>query len=163
VARDVAGLERDATAAIVIRNVVLAYWDTRLASEELEILNTLTESARQQLLAVEAAISVEKQPPSASAEVKVAAALRQDAALSAEQALRSQSADLARLLGVEVEPRAAPWTVTDRPDVVPADVSFEAALATAMDRNPQLAAVRARGRTAALDVDVRRNGMLPAR
>jgi outer membrane protein len=160
VARDVASLERDAAAATVVRDVVLAYWETRMASDELEILGTLTESARQQLTAVQAAIAADKAPVSAAAEVKVAVALRQDAAFSAEQALRAQSAELGRLLGVE-EPRAAGWEPTDRAEVVPGRVSFEGALTSALDHSPRLAAVRARGRSAAIDVDVRENGLLP--
>jgi len=161
VARSVAGLERDATAATVVRDVVVAYWDTLEASEERGILDALAESARQQLEAVQAAISVEKQPPSASAEVKVAVALRQDAAIAAEQTLRAQSAELSRLLGVDADPGVAPWNMTDTADVVPTGASFDAALASAMDHNPHLAAIRERGRSAAIDVDVRRNGTLP--
>jgi outer membrane protein TolC len=161
VARDAAGFERDATAAAIVRDVVLTYWETRLASDELQILGELTESARQQLLAVQAAISAEKAPVSAAAEVKVAVALRQDAALSAEQALRAQSAELARLLGVAADSRATEWDLTDRMDAAPARVSFDAALASALANSPRLAAARARGRAAAIDVDVGENGLLP--
>jgi outer membrane protein TolC len=160
--RDAASLERDAAAAALVHDVVLAYWETRIASDELAIYGELTESARQQLAAVQAAIAAEKAPPSAAAEVKVAVALRQDAAFSAEQGLRAQSAELARLMGVEVEPRDARWETTDRPDVVPSGhVSFEAALASALDHNPRIAAVRALGRASAIDVTVRENGLLP--
>jgi outer membrane protein TolC len=160
-ARDIAGLERDATAALLVRNVVAAYWDTALAAEEVAIRRTLSESARQQLLAVQAAIGVEKQAPSASAEVRVAVALREDDAIAADEALRAQSVSLTRLLGLEVDPRAALWTATDRPEAVPVDVSVTDALAAAMEHNPQLAAVRARGRAAAIEVEVGWNGMLP--
>jgi outer membrane protein len=162
IVRDAAGLERDAAAAALVREVVLAYWETRMASDELAILDELTESARQQLGAVQAAISAEKAPSSAAAEVKVAVALRQDAAYSAEQALLAQSAELARLLEIEVDPQGAGWETTDRPDVVAGrHVSFDAALAAALDHNPRIAAVRALGRASAIDVDVRENGLLP--
>jgi outer membrane protein TolC len=163
VARDVASLERDATAATVVRDVVLAYWETRLAADELAIVDELTESARQQLAAVQAAISAEKAPPSAAAEVKVAVALRQDAAFSAEQTLRAQSAELARLLGVEVDGQAATWETTDRPAVGPGSghVSLEVALAAALERSPRIAAIRAREHASAIDVEVRENGLLP--
>jgi outer membrane protein TolC len=160
--RDAAALERDASAAAVVLDVVLAYWETRIATDELAILDELTESARQQLAAVQAAINADKQPLSAAAEVKVAVALRQDAAFSAEQALRARSAELARLMGIEVDARVAGWGMTDRPDVVPAGrVSFDIALASALEHNPRIAAVRARGRASAIDVDVRENGLLP--
>jgi outer membrane protein TolC len=162
IVRDAAGLERDAAAAALAREVVLAYWETRIASDELAIYGELTESARQQLAAVQAAISAEKAPLSAAAEVKVAVALRQDAAYSAEQVLRAQSAELARLMGVEVDPQDARWETTDGPEVVPGrHVSFEVALASALDHNPRIAAVRALGRASAIDVNVRENGLLP--
>jgi outer membrane protein TolC len=162
IARDASSLERDAAAATVVRDVVVAYWETSMASDELAVLEALTESARQQLAAVQAAISAEKAPPSAAAEVKVAVALRQDAAFSAEQALRTQSAELARLLGAEADPQAARWEMADHPDALPVGhVSFDAALASALDHNPRLAALQARGRATTIDVDVAENGLLP--
>jgi outer membrane protein TolC len=162
IVRDAAGFERDAAAAAIVRDVVLAYWETRIASDELAILNELSESARQQLAAVQAAISAEKAPLSAAAEVKVAVALRQDAAISAEQALSAQSAELARLMGVEVDAPPARWETTDRPEVVSgAQGSFEAAMVSALDHNPRIAAVRALARASAIDVDVGENGLLP--
>jgi outer membrane protein TolC len=160
-AHDLAGRERDATACAVLRDVVVAYWDTGLATEELQIRRTLTESARQQLLAVQAAIGVAKQAPSASAEVRVAIALREDDAIAAEEALRVQSVSLTRLLGWEVDPHAALLTAADRPEGGEVGVAVDAALAAAMEHNAQLAAVRAQGRAAAIEVDVGENGMLP--
>lgn len=155
VARDVAGLERAATAANVVRDVVVAYWQTHLASEELAIHRALSESARQQLLAVEASIDAGKLPRSASAEVKVALALRQDDALAAEALLTGQSLELARLVGLE-----APFlATTDRPDFTPQPVA--AALETALASNPQLLALRAKERAAGIEVDVSRSEMLP--
>jgi outer membrane protein TolC len=143
--------------------VVVAYWETRIASDDLAIFDELTESARQQLAAVQAAISAEKAPVSAAAEVKVAVALRQDAAYSAEQALQAQSAELGRLLGAGADPDAqrARWDTTDHPDLPGGHVSFEVALASALDHNPQIAAVRALGRASAIDVTVGKNGLLP--
>jgi outer membrane protein TolC len=161
ITRDAAGLERDATAAEVVHDVVLAYWEMRIASDELAILDELTESARQQLAAVQAAIAAEKAPVSAAAEVKVAVALRQDAAYSAAQALQGQSAELGRLLGVDSDPPGARWETTDHPDLPGGRVSFELALASALDHNPKIAAVRALGRASAIDVTVGKNGLLP--
>ena len=161
VARDASGLTRDATAASIIRDVVVAYWNAFAAREELDIHRALAESARQQLLAVQAAISVEKAPRSASAEVQVAMALREDDAIAAEEAQREQSIELSRLLGLELDERAAELQLTDRADPVPSGTSFDAALAVAMQNNPELAAVRARGRGAEIEVDVAENGTLP--
>jgi outer membrane protein TolC len=160
VSRSVANLERDAAAESLVHKVVSAYWEMRYAAEELDVLEALTESAREQLKAVRAAISVEKQPPSASAEVEVAVAFRQDSALAAQQAWRAQSAELSRLLGIDLDPQA-PWTASDEPSADVSGASFDVALAAAMDHNPELAAVRAKGRAAAIEVEVDENGTLP--
>jgi outer membrane protein len=161
-ARDVAGLTRDATAAVIVRDVVVSYWEARLAAEEVEIRRALTESARQQLAAVQAAIDVQKQPPSATAEVKVAVAFREDEAIAAEETMRAQSIELARLLGLDLDARAASLQMTDKPGAIAEGVSFDAALSAAMQNNPALAAVRAKGRAATIEIDVAENGTLPA-
>jgi outer membrane protein TolC len=161
VTQSVATLERDAAAARLVRDVVTAYWETRVTAEERDVLEALTESAREQLLAVQAAISVGKQPPSASAEVNVAIAFRQDAAIAAQQAWRAQSADLSRLLGVDVDGETTPWSPVDEPNPDSPSASFDAVLAAAMDHNPGLAAARAKRHAAAIDVEVGENGTLP--
>src|SRR5262249_35033246 len=76
-----------------------AYWALYYASHELAIRRAAAESAREQLRRVRAQIDVGKQPKSASAEVEVAIALRDDAALLAEQAAVERSVELERLMG----------------------------------------------------------------
>jgi outer membrane protein TolC len=162
-ARDIAGLQREAVAAGLVRDVVVACWNALLASEEAEIRRALTESARQQLQAVQAGIGVGKQPPSAAAEVVVAVALRQDDAIAGEDAARAASVDLAKLLGAEVDEPAAETKIVEPLDPAIDDRrwSFESAATAAMERNPELALARARGQAATIDVEVGENGLLP--
>ncbi len=160
-ARDAAVLAREAVAAAVVRDVVVAYWDLVMAKEELSIRRALTESTQQQLYAVQANIAVQKLPPSASAEVLVAMAGRQDDAIAAEEALRGQSIELARLVG-SLGPADAPaLDPVDSPDASPAVPPEEDALAAAVASSPQLSAIRAQSRASAIDVEVTRNGLLP--
>jgi outer membrane protein TolC len=78
---DIASAQRDAAAAGLVRDVVSVYWDLAYATQELEIRRGAAASAREQLRRVEANVQVGKQPRSASAEVDVAIALRDEAVL----------------------------------------------------------------------------------
>jgi outer membrane protein TolC len=164
VERDVASAQRAATAAALIRDVVSAYWDAAYAAEELTIRRAAAASARDQLGRVQANIGVGKQPPSASAEVEVAIALRDEAALLAEQALSDRQLELGRLCAVGLElgagaPRLSP---ADAPLPAPRRTFDEGAtIQAALEGNPQLQAVRGQGRAAAIDVEVTENGLLP--
>jgi outer membrane protein len=159
--RDQATLLRAATAAVLVRDVVSAYWELAYAREELGIRRALAAAARGQLEIVKANIEVGKQPPSASAEVLVSIAQRDEDALVSEQAARERSLDLERLVGLGVDARAPRLAAAERmtpPETLPpvADVLDEA-----RKHNPQLWAANATARAAAVDVEVTENGMLP--
>jgi len=159
--RDQASLTRAATAAVLVRDVVSAYWELAYAREELDIRKALAASAREQLEIVKANIEVGKQPPSASAEVLVSIAVRDEDALIANEVAQERSLDVERLVGASVEARAPRLAAAEKatpPEVVPpvSDV-----LVTAVEHNPQLLAANAGTRAAAVDVEVTRNGMLP--
>lgn len=159
--RDQNTLLRAATAAVLVRDVVSAYWELAYAREELEIRRASAVSAREQLEIVKANIAVGKQPPSASAEVLVSIATRDEDALLAEQAARERSLDLERLVGLSLDARAPRLSAAERatpPEMLPpvADV-----LDDARKHNPQLLAAYATSRAAAVDVEVTENGMLP--
>jgi outer membrane protein TolC len=160
--RDQATMLRAATAAVLLRDVESAYWELAYSREEIEVRQQLAKAAREQLEVVKANIEVGKQPPSASAEVLVSIALRDEDALFAEQGARERSLDLERLVGIPLDARAprlaAAQQVSPRPEELPAvgDV-----LDDARKHNPQLLAAKATTRAAQVDVDVTQNGILP--
>ena len=159
---DLAAAQREGTAAVIIRDVEAAYWDLAYATQQLTIRRGAAASAREQLRRVQANIEVGKQPRSASAEVDVAVAFRDQSVLFAEQALSEQALELGRLCGLRVTSRnAAKLVATDEPQPPERVLDEATALQTALDQNPELLAVRARGRDAAIEVDVTRNGLLP--
>jgi len=160
-AHDLAVLSREIVASALVRDVVTSYWETLFARGDLEIRRALTESARQQLLAVQAGISVEKLPSSAAAEVEVAVAVREDNAIAAEAALRAQSFELARLVGLDLDESTPPIDVSDTPDTSLNLEAFDTTLAAAMDHNLELAAIRSKGHAAAIAVDIAKNDALP--
>jgi outer membrane protein TolC len=159
--RDVATLLREGAAANLLRDVVSAYWELAYASEELAIRRASAASAREQLRVVEANIKVGKQPPSASAEVEVSIALRDEDALFAEQQLCERALELARLCNFEISPEEPLLAAAERPEPTGSLPTLGDALADAARQNPQLAAARAQTRAATIEVDVTDNGLLP--
>ncbi len=159
--RDQATLLRAATAAVLVRDVVSAYRELAYAQEDLEIRRALAASAREQLEIVKANIAVGKQPPSASAEVLVSIALRDEDTLVAEQAARERSLDLERLVGLSLDARAPRLAATETEAPTEPLPPVGDVLEDARKHNPQLAAAWATTRAAAVDVEVTDNGMLP--
>jgi outer membrane protein TolC len=158
--RDRAHLQRETSASVLVRDVVGAYWELAYARDELEIRRAAAAGAREQLAIVKANIEVGKQPPSASAEVLVAIALRDEEALFAAQAARERSLDLERLVAMPLDPRAR--LAASEPPLTPEKLPpVEQLLETARAHNPELAAAHAVERNAAVDVTVTENGMLP--
>ena len=135
---DVARLFRAAAVATHLRDLTSMYWDLYYAAQELHIRQSAAESAREQLRRVSAQIEVGKQPPSAAAEVEVAIALRDEAALLAEQTVLERSIELERLMG---QPASAErWLkAADEPQPEPEFLTPSVAMSDALERSPQLA------------------------
>jgi HAE1 family hydrophobic/amphiphilic exporter-1 len=160
--RDLASADREGLAAALVRDVVSSYWALAHARQQLEIRRLSVAAARDQLERARANIAVGKQPQSASAEIEVAIALREDAVLLALQDSSDAEVTLARLCG------EAPGTRLAAADSLPAldplaqaAPDAGAALARALDRSPQLAALAAQQRAATLELLVTENGLLP--
>jgi outer membrane protein TolC len=160
--RDQAGAQREAVAASLLREVVAAYWDLAYATQELQIRQQSAAGAREQLARVLANIEVGKQPRSASAEIEVTIALRDESVLLSRQVLVDRALELGRLCGLPIES-------TDHQSLLAVDVpqpddrvpDRRAALASALERYPQIQALRAQGRAASVEVEVTDNGLLP--
>jgi outer membrane protein TolC len=151
---------RGAVAAMLLRDVVSAYWELYFAEHQLEVRRQSAQSARDMLEIVKANISVGKQPPSASAEVEVAIANRESDAIDAEQELLSDAVELERLSGHEPLDPTAP-ALTDAPPAQADVPSLPSVLALALTGNFDLLAARAGLASADIDAVVARNGKLP--
>jgi outer membrane protein TolC len=159
---DVASAQREGAAAALVRDVVEAYWDLAYATGDLEIRRAAAASAREQLRRVQANIGVGKQPRSASAEIEVAIALRDDAVLASQQVLTDRAIELSRLCGLPIKIGDGPMVVASDTPAPAAEVPDGAViLERALGRNPQLQAVRAQARGAAVEIEVTENGLLP--
>jgi outer membrane protein TolC len=159
---EVASLTRQSIAAQLLQDVVVSYWDLFYVTRELEIRRTAAASAREQYRRVQANIEVGKQPRSALAEIEVAIALRDEAALLTDQLRVDRALELGRLCGLSPAALAADDIVaSEAPRTTSARRDRDSSLAEALRRNPLLAAVRAKGRAATIEVDVTRNALLP--
>lgn len=160
--RSIASAEREGLAASLVRDVASAYWALAYARQQLEIRNLSVAAAREQLERVQANIAVGKLPPSATAEIEVAIALREDATLLAEQDLREAEVTLARLCG---EAPSSSLTAAERLPAIdllaPASPDAGTTLALALSQSPQLEALRAQTRAALVELEVTENGLLP--
>jgi outer membrane protein TolC len=158
--RDVTVLEREATAATVIRDVVAAYWELAYAARNVEIRREALALAREQLRVTEARIAAGVGARTDLTAVQEGIARREEELLLAEQARSERALDLRQLAGMEIGPDHVDLVAVDRPELA-TPPSLEEALAQAHERNPQLRTLRARGRAAQIEVEVTRNGLLP--
>src|SRR5262249_41987833 len=117
-AREVAKAQRRAAAAEVLREVSRAYWELAYATSEAKIRKSSLGLAREQLRVVQENIAAGKQPASASAEVEVAVALREEEELLAEQELKVQSLELGRLLALEPIADGSIFAAAETPELV---------------------------------------------
>lgn len=154
--------EREGLAASVARGVSIAYWSLAHAQRELTIRRASVAAARRQLARTRANTAVGKLPPTASAEIAVALAVRQDAELLASQAAAGYALSLARLCGAPLD--AGFQAVDPLPSIDPhpsARRRLDRALALALERSPQLAALRAQAKSQRVEIEVTENGLLP--
>jgi outer membrane protein TolC len=155
----VAVLERDATAATQVRDVVRAYWEVAFARDSLAIRRLALANAHEQLRITRARVASGRMGESETLAVEKAIAVREDNLAQAETALVASSLALAELLG-----REATTPIVFEPTDLVRDGGvrdLEREVHFALERSPELATVRARGRAAAIEVEVTANGMLP--
>src|SRR6185436_1782271 len=107
-------------------------------TEELDVRRSSADAARDQLRRARADIEVGKQPPSASAEIEVAIARREEAVLLAEQTMVERSLELERLTGQPFERDTTTLVALDALSEPREAPSLDDAIAAALDRNPNV-------------------------
>ncbi|MBC8133015.1 MAG: TolC family protein [Deltaproteobacteria bacterium] len=151
--RDVSLLNRQAAAAVVIRDVVSAYWDLGYTADDLQIRRSAVTLAQQQRAYTQAQVDVGRLGQADLAAVDRAIADRlQDVAL-AEQTLLIRALDLERLMGRAVVATFVAPTPSERPSSSePAPIDTVAETARALQSSPQLRALRAGLELSEIDV-----------
>jgi outer membrane protein TolC len=136
-------LNRQARAAIVIRDVVTTYWEVGYAADDLAIRRSAVALAEEQRKYTQAQVDVGRLGLADLAAVDRAIADRQQDVAIAEQTLLGRSLDLERLAGRPVSPNFAPIVGIERPSTVAAAIDPATETAHALESSPQLRALRA--------------------
>ncbi len=159
--RAIAQLQRQMVATGLLRDVSQAYWDLARATRQLEIRRASLEQAKRQLDVVQANIAVGKQPPSASAEVEVAIALRHEDVLLSEQDVQAQALELGRLLGFGEGALETQLVAAEAPELEATQLEATALLEEALAQSPDLQLAKAQKSAASVEVDVTSNALRP--
>jgi outer membrane protein TolC len=146
-------LNRRARAAVVLRDVVTAYWEFGYAWDDLTIRRSAVRLAEEQRRYSQAQVDVGKLSLADLAAVDRAIADRQQDVANAEQTILGRALDLERLTGRTVGGTFTVAGASERPSGTPAVIDPTAEIAHALEASPQLRALRA-GLTLT-DIDVR--------
>jgi outer membrane protein TolC len=145
-------LNRQARAAIVVRDVVTAYWELGYAADDLEIRHSAVTLAEEQRRYTQAQVDVGRLGLADLAALDRAIADRQQDVALAEQTLLGRALDLERLAGRPVAATFVPAAATDRPSRPGTPPDPAAETAHALESSPQLRATRAGLALSAIDI-----------
>ena len=144
--KDIALLNRQARASLVIRDVVTAYWEWAYAGDDLEIRRAAVRLADEQRKATQAQVDVGRLGAADLAAVDRAIADRSQDVVVAEQSWLNRGLDIERLLGRAVTPDfSSPRTAEHATPLESASVAIDTRAETerALASSPQLKALRA--------------------
>ncbi len=148
----------------IIFQVYQAYWELVFAQRDLEVKKLSLDLARQQLERNRIQVEIGTLAPIETIQAEQQVASRELQMTQAEVALKDAEDDLKRLINVEA---ASPngWNVrivpSDEPVVETAPIDVEAAIAEALEHDPQLLQDRINLDTRELNIRVARNQLLP--
>jgi outer membrane protein len=140
--RDLALLNRQARASLVVRDTVIGYWELAYQTEDLAIRRSAVELARQQLRTTQAMIDVQRVGKLELAAVEAAIAARQQEVATGEQELVLRGLDLMRLFGRPVPPTFAGYASGERPSAGAHEVDVAADITRALQNSPALKSLK---------------------
>ncbi len=143
IAHDVELLNRQARAAVVIRDVVIAYWELGYAGDDLDIRRSAVTLAEEQRKYTQAHVDVGRLGIADLAAVDRAIADRQQDVALAEQALLARALDLERLVGRAVPADFVAITPIEHPSSAPPNIDPTTETTHALESSPQVRALRA--------------------
>ena len=161
-------VKRDGVVFVVVQQIIFqvyqAYWELVFAQRDLEVKKLSLDLARQQLERNRIQVEIGTLAPIETIQAEQQVASRELQMTQAEVALKDAEDDLKRLINVEA---ASPngWNVrivpSDEPVVETAPIDVEAAIAEALEHDPQLLQDRINLDTRELNIRVARNQLLP--
>jgi outer membrane protein TolC len=152
ISRDQELWNREARAANVLRDTIIAYWELAYQTTDLEIRRSAEALAEEQLRNTEEQIKVGRMGQLQAAAVRRAIFDDKAEVETSQQQLMGRALDLLRLLGVPVPARFAGLRAADVATPAPHDVDADGEAARALEASPALKALQ-KG-IALSDVDV---------
>ena len=153
-----------ANVANFITQVVIAYWNVVRLTEQLGVLQSSLELARQTVRDNQVRVDVGVLPPVAIKESEAEAARREEEVIVATNALNQARRTLRQVVFVPTgAPNAFPRPVepVDRPMIERVHADYEQSLAIAMEKRHEIIAARLAMKTNELNVAVTKNQLLP--
>jgi len=151
VLQDMALLNRQARAAVVVRDVIIAYWELSYAAQDLAIRRSAVALATSQRAATQVQVEVGRLGLADLAAVDRAIADREQDVAVAEQTQLGRALDLEKLLGHPVQATFTPATPESIPTSTDAADPVQA-MAHALESSPALRALRAGGQLTEIDI-----------
>lgn len=140
--QDLALLNRQTRASNIIRDVTSGYWELAYATQELAILRSAVDLAREQLKFTQAQIEVGRAAPLEAAAAQRAIADREQQVALSEQGLFFRTLDLRRQLGLPADATTINYIASDVPEGVPHEVDMAGEIRKSLESNPQLRSLR---------------------
>lgn len=146
--RDIATLNRIATASRAVREAIAAYWELAYAGRDLEIQRASLELAEDWLSTTRKRIKSGTVASSEALAVEQVIAERCEAVLDAEVRLIERAVDLRRLVGLDLNPSAIELVTADTLQAAPRQHDRAAVIQQALTHHPDVALAQARRRRA---------------
>ena len=153
-----------ANVANFITQVVTAYWNVVRLTEQLGVLQSSLELARQTVRDNQVRVDVGVLPPVAIKESEAEAARREEEVIVATNALNQARRTLRQIVFVpagEMNAFPRPVDPVDRPFIERVHADYEQSLAIAMEKRHEIIAARLAMKTNELNVAVTKNQLLP--
>jgi outer membrane protein TolC len=160
-AHDVASLQQAVEALNLVRDVVIAYWQVAYARQVVDIKTEGMKLAIEQLRITNTAVRTGSVSPTEVFAAEQAIALREQAVLLAQVAVSDLSLEFRRRVGLEIgrdQIDLAPTTPLQAPARA---FDLDATIARALEDNPLLALLEAKGKAADIDIEVTEDAIRP--
>jgi outer membrane protein TolC len=140
--QNLALLNRQARAAVDIRDTIIAYWELAYQAKDLEIRHSAEALARQQLATTNALVQVGRMGALEAAAVNRGIAQAQGEVATSQQLLMARSLDLQRLFGTAPPTTFRGFAAGDPPDATAREVYVDAETKHALEASPALKSLR---------------------
>lgn len=135
-------LNRQARAAVDVRDTIIAYWELAYQTKDLEIRRSAEALARQQLATTNALVQVGRMGALEAAAVNRAIAQAQVEVATSEQLSMARSLDLQRLFGTAAPTSFTGFAAGDPPHAAAHEVDVDAETKHALAASPALKSLR---------------------